>query len=351
VEEKIRELLDKLQIANQDLISLRDKVGVCLDTGDQQKAREILKSLKTDNAISDCDCFDHHPFCAFFSGTLEYYLASYAEAVDDFDSARARFSASGEEWNEAIAWSSLAGTYPMLPEPDLQRSIHAYENAIHRLRQIKRLNPNRKDIKAIQELIVELEAECARVLAANKSKKRPAARSASSPAARPSREKTGSIRLPWIGLYSTVQAGPGGPIWPEPDLGSDVPTLDTVKFEGREFKIHSINEFDGEIKLNHSRKYGWLKVRGDSMEGADPIHIFDGDYLLFEQSESAENGAIVIAAIPDEAGSGDMLWVKRFDKINRQFLSESIPANKYAPIPCTKKTRILGTVLAVLKSA
>jgi SOS-response transcriptional repressor LexA len=94
-----------------------------------------------------------------------------------------------------------------------------------------------------------------------------------------------------------------------------------------------------------------MKVRGDSMEGADPIHIFDGDYLLFEKSDGAENGDIVIASFPDDSGSGELLRVKRFDKANMQFLSETIPANKYPPIPCTKKTRILGTVIAVLKPA
>ena len=44
-----------------------------------------------------------------------------------------------------------------------------------------------------------------------------------------------------------------------------------------------------------------LRVRGDSMIDAG---IFDGDFVVVRQQDTAENGDIVVAGIPGERGHG-----------------------------------------------
>ena len=78
-----------------------------------------------------------------------------------------------------------------------------------------------------------------------------------------------------------------------------------------------------------------LKVCGDSMIGAG---IFDGDYVIVERGDYAENGDIVVVMIEDEA------TVKTFYKENGRFRLQ--PENpEFAPIVVENLT-LLGKVIA-----
>ena len=82
-----------------------------------------------------------------------------------------------------------------------------------------------------------------------------------------------------------------------------------------------------------------LKVRGDSMIDDG---IFDGDYIIIEQTDRPKNGDIVVALI-----DGDSATVKRFyrekDHIRLQ------PANpKFGPIR-SKKVVVQGKVKGVIR--
>jgi repressor LexA len=81
-----------------------------------------------------------------------------------------------------------------------------------------------------------------------------------------------------------------------------------------------------------------LEVKGDSMRDAG---ILDGDFVVVNQAEDADNGEIVVALIEDEA------TVKRFyrekDRVRLQ------PANKaYKPIR-TRDAQVLGRVIGVYR--
>jgi repressor LexA len=81
-----------------------------------------------------------------------------------------------------------------------------------------------------------------------------------------------------------------------------------------------------------------LQVKGDSMRDAG---ILDGDFVVVNQVDDADNGEIVVALIEDEA------TVKRFfrekDRIRLQ------PANKaYKPIR-TRDAQVLGKVIGVYR--
>ena len=101
---------------------------------------------------------------------------------------------------------------------------------------------------------------------------------------------------------------------------------------------------DGSVMVHHSwlkkhTNYFAVRVKGDSMIGAG---IIDGDKVLVEQCETAENGEIVIAMV------NDAMTLKRFfQEKNRVRLQ---PENeKYRPI-YSQETYILGRVAHVIRS-
>ncbi len=84
-----------------------------------------------------------------------------------------------------------------------------------------------------------------------------------------------------------------------------------------------------------------LKVRGDSMI---EVGILDGDLLVVEVAQTADNNDIIIALIGEEA------TVKRFSYLDgRPYLFPENPY--YAPIPFdTEECRILGKVKGLIRT-
>lgn len=81
-----------------------------------------------------------------------------------------------------------------------------------------------------------------------------------------------------------------------------------------------------------------LKVKGESMIGAG---IFDGDYIIVKQQNTANNGDLVVALIEDEA------TVKTFYKEKGYFRLQ--PENPdYNPI-IVNELRILGKVIGLFR--
>lgn len=83
-----------------------------------------------------------------------------------------------------------------------------------------------------------------------------------------------------------------------------------------------------------------LEVRGESMIGAG---IFDGDYVIIEQGNTAENGEIIAALIDDSA------TVKRYFKENGYIRLQ--PENDTMnPIIINDDIRILGKVIGLFRN-
>lgn len=84
-----------------------------------------------------------------------------------------------------------------------------------------------------------------------------------------------------------------------------------------------------------------LRVSGDSMID---VGIFDGDLVVVRRQPDAANGEIVAALVGDDEAT-----VKRFRRDeDRVLLISENPA--YAPLVFTEDVRILGKVVAVLRS-
>ncbi len=81
-----------------------------------------------------------------------------------------------------------------------------------------------------------------------------------------------------------------------------------------------------------------LKVKGESMI---EIGIMDGDYVIVDQRNYAENGEIVVALVEDEA------TVKRFYKEHGRYRLQ--PENKTMEPIIVDSVSVLGKVIAVIR--
>ena len=88
-----------------------------------------------------------------------------------------------------------------------------------------------------------------------------------------------------------------------------------------------------------------LRIRGDSMKDAG---ILPGDYVIVHQCSTAENGAIVIALLEEEATCKRVRWERPEGEFGLRKLW-LLPENEaYEPIDGAS-ARILGQVVAVLR--
>lgn len=82
-----------------------------------------------------------------------------------------------------------------------------------------------------------------------------------------------------------------------------------------------------------------LRVHGDSMKDVD---IFDGDVVICEKHETADNGDIVVALLPDNTAT-----LKRFYKQKKTIKLKAENKN-YAPI-YNQQTKVQGKVVWVIR--
>jgi repressor LexA len=121
----------------------------------------------------------------------------------------------------------------------------------------------------------------------------------------------------------------------------DIPILGEVAAGPR---ILSEENYLGIIRIHRSmlkkqRRHFALIVRGDSMIGAG---VMDGDTVIIEKNETAQNGDIVVAMI------NDGYTLKRFFRCNENIkLKSENPA--YYPIYCND-VRIVGLLACVIRS-
>lgn len=107
--------------------------------------------------------------------------------------------------------------------------------------------------------------------------------------------------------------------------------------------ILATQNYDGYITYSSLHNYNEsslfaLKVKGESMI---EIGIMDGDYVIVEQRNYAENGEIVVALVEDEA------TVKRFYKEHGRYRLQ--PENKAMEPIIVDSVSVLGKVIAVIR--
>lgn len=107
--------------------------------------------------------------------------------------------------------------------------------------------------------------------------------------------------------------------------------------------ILATENFDGYLNFSSEKNYDEkmlfaLRVKGESMR---EIGIMDGDMVVVEKCEYADNGKIVVAMVEDEA------TVKRFYKENGKYRLQ--PENKDMQPIIADEVTILGHVVADIR--
>ena len=107
--------------------------------------------------------------------------------------------------------------------------------------------------------------------------------------------------------------------------------------------ILTAENFDGYLNYSTDKKYEEkelfaLTVKGESMK---EIGIMDGDIVVVEKCDYADNGKIVVAMIEDEA------TVKRFYKENGKYRLQ--PENKEMQPIIADEVTVLGQVVADMR--
>jgi len=107
--------------------------------------------------------------------------------------------------------------------------------------------------------------------------------------------------------------------------------------------ILATQNFDGFVNFSTEKRYDEdslfaLNVKGESMR---EIGIMDGDIVVVEKCEYADNGKIVVALVDDEA------TVKRFFKENGKYRLQ--PENKDMQPIIVDEVSVLGQVVANIR--
>lgn len=122
--------------------------------------------------------------------------------------------------------------------------------------------------------------------------------------------------------------------------GISVPVVGTVT-AGK--PITAIEEIESYITFNTDKKFSGqlfaLKVKGESMIN---VGIFDGDTVIVEQTEVADNGEIVVALVDNEEAT-----VKTFYKEDGHFRLQ--PENDTMDPIIADNVSILGKVVALIR--
>jgi tetratricopeptide (TPR) repeat protein len=121
-----------------------------------------------------------------------------------------------------------------------------------------------------------------------------------------------------------------------------------VNIEGILYTIHSLKSNTKRINLIQESNWGWIKVRGKSMNDLKgKISINDGDYVLFQKNYNANDNDIVIAIHKDNNST----HVKRLRKVEKMLYSETTEkGEEYQPIDMKENNvEVMGIVYAVAK--
>lgn len=279
--------------------------------------------------------------CFTLKGVAYLSLENFEQAVEWIKKGEVSFRNEDDTWNIII--SEILEGLVYEKREIRHRAVKPFQEALNHLEDYLLDNQNNYSIlHDAQKLKNRLERRVDELIKVQKT--------------RPAPQKTArsgwenpDILTSWMPVYSSVQAGPNGPIWADDLDGNGFAQFASIILDGVPHKICSLAQNGHQVKLDRSKQYGWAQVEGDSMSACRPCPIHEHDYVLFYKCDDAEDGDIVISSCPEELGSGRQYIVKRYAKRDRLLHSETDPPNKYPPIDINGDVTIVGKVVMVAK--
>jgi hypothetical protein len=324
--ERLTKLLD---IGDPEIKKLKNQV--IKSFGDPVAMRMVLRQQCDKLGTSKCYSCEIEAECSVIGGIAHLDLGEIDPAIQKLEDANQHFRGENETWNSIICMALLGLAFEKHGEQ--RQALGEFQQALQKLsRNYLRVHANDYPAEAIK-LEEDLKA---RVTNRAPSKKKRLVRAQT------------LLVFSSLPVYSGVQAGPGGPTWAQPLPKNPRASVDRIILDEKPHTIHAISS-GNQISITGGKKYGWAKIFGDSMTASKPVNIREGDLVMFYESDDADNGDIVIASCPDDAGTGYKFIVKRYSKSDGHLISETNPPNKYNHILLDENTRIIGTVIAVAK--
>lgn len=165
-------------------------------------------------------------------------------------------------------------------------------------------------------------------------------------------DDSGFIYIQSIPVYKQeAQAGASGRIELRRELSSYT-EAEQVTLDGVLHNIYSLKIKQKGINITANGQWGWLKVKGKSM---NKVKIEDGNFVLFQYNQSAQDKDIVIACFPDKETTTTMVVIKQYKEANNTLVSQTLETSSepdYQPIDIEKAgVQIIGVVYAVAKPA
>jgi hypothetical protein len=149
------------------------------------------------------------------------------------------------------------------------------------------------------------------------------------------------------GVTETIPAGGFGPAGVDPYPVADV-YLHQIIIDDALHNIHSLTS-EHVIPLNSTNGYLVVKITGDSMNLAKPVHINSGDYVFVKLQSIAINNDIVVVGLYD---ADSTVTIKRYVETGRLRAlkpESSNPKHTFIPLDIYKTYHIIGIALAVFK--
>lgn len=130
-----------------------------------------------------------------------------------------------------------------------------------------------------------------------------------------------TILIPSFPLYGEATAGPSGKAFLDDENLEDIDPVDAslqAILGGKKHKIRFVD--NNQITFVKGKRYGWLQVRGESMNKAKNNPINNDDYVLFQENHDLDtcSNCIVVALLPEF--DPPQLVVKRLIKMSADSL-------------------------------
>ena len=156
--------------------------------------------------------------------------------------------------------------------------------------------------------------------------------------------------IPSFPVYGAVAANPTG----EPFLNQmDIEYMNAfdnnlkANLDGDEYKLYPTKKNDQQITISKEKEYGWLKVKGNSMNKSYATPIDDQDYVLYYKSSILKSclQKIVVASHIDPASQTPQLVIKRLTQKKGEYILRSESSSNYADIELIDNNQIIGVVI------
>jgi hypothetical protein len=353
----VKKLTDHLQISDHVLSDLKEQIVKSFD--DEMEMRAILRQQCLNREETHCLSCDNEGDCFILNGIIYLKLDDTNNAIIELENANQHLRSKDETWNSITGLVLLGIAFEKSQKKHL--ALREYKKAQEILtNNYLRVHANEynDNIKNARRLKNELQNKLDELSALDLSVTTPFKTDTGNTNSNPHFPKKNTpqpakawLALPWMPTYIGLQTGTKEPIWVG-HLPEDKGTFITeIILNDNPHEVYSLKQDDNLITLTSDKKYGWAKVSGNSMNASKPISILENNFVLFYESDTADDNAIVIAACSDSTGVGYQYVVRCYSQSIQSLVSETEPPNKYNPMPIIDEVRIIGVVIAVAKAS